>query len=738
MLKLLFIFTALFVSSLSPQSLVDSLKIYSPFTNQNDIRRILLTHFSILGDEDKSLINKYSEAIATAKKSNASRDEAEALVKLAEIFFKAGLYTQALENYFEALKKYEAENDSIMTGIVETKIGRTYYFADISSSVDYSRKGYNAIKHSDDFEIKAYAAYIGATLEKDGKKAHELFKKALAIQLEIIKNKPDNYEVNVNLSRYYNTTGNEEAALRVAEKIRDNWLIILYLNNIGYKKVNDGKYNEAVKYFHRSLDICLSRKYKTLLRNTYENLARAYQKMGKWQKSAYYHNLMHFVEESLFSEEFVLQASESRIKYETEKKELENEFLKKEKLVLTENINLGKYQNFLLLLSFAGASFTSIFIYLSRRKMKVINKNLDEKNEKLAAVIEELKVSENNLKNAQETAKLANWEWDVKNNVITFSEQLPLIYGLDEAHLKLNFKESILKNIHPEDRAKLINEHNDNHNQQSEQHDYRIIKHGKIYWVKANRVYLRNDSGEVTKIRGTVQDITEAKEEEEIKLQIAAQMSFTRQLLESQETERKRIAGELHDSLGQNLLVISNQLLVKMQQPHIEGGSLSDTAELVSRTIEEVRSISHNLHPHLLDQLGITKTIKALTTQLVETTNISISAEIDNIDETLEITAEINLFRIIQESFNNIIKHSGASKAEIIVKKLPKLLFISIKDNGKGMIEDQKNRGDTLGYGFGLYGMKKRAHVFDWVYEIDSKPGMGTEVKITIPLLKAE
>lgn len=734
LLKPFIILIVLGLNFASAQSPVDSLKIYDPFENTGDIRRIIAKYFSILGDENKAIIKQYSKEIELAKKNHLVKDESKALLKSGDIFFKAGLYTNALTNYFNALKKYEEINDSINAAFVETKIGRAYYFADLSPSVDYLTKGYETIKDSKDLELRAYAAYIGGTIEKDDRKAGLLFKKALDIQLEVIKNKPDDYEANENLSRFYNTNGNEEEALKIAEKIGDNWLIVLYLNNTGFKYVKKGKYNEALKYFFRSLDICISNRYKTLLRNTYDNIARAYQMMGEWDKSAFYYNYMHFVEESLFNEEFTIQESESRIKYETEKKEFENEYLKKEQAVLTENIELEKLQKFLLFLSFAGVSFTTVYIYLSRRKIKTINKTLDEKNEKLAVLIDELQISENNLKNAQETSQIANWEWDLTNNVITFSDQLPKIYDLEPSGLKTNFKKLLLEKVHPEDRKKVSDSFSEDNLHLKEEDDYRIIKNGQICWLNAKRVYVRDASGKFIKISGTVQDITENKKEEETKIKMVAQQSYTEQLIESEEVERKRIAGELHDSLGQNLLVIKNLLLVKMQQSQVEGKSLSDATELVSQSIEEVRSISHNLHPHLLDQLGLTRTLKSFAAKLTESSKISITVEIDDLNGALENKAEICLFRIIQECFNNILKHSEAAEADLVIKRQPDLLHILIKDDGKGIDEKELKKHEEFGHGFGLYGMKKRAQVFDWVYKIDSHPGMGTEIRLTIPL----
>ena len=103
-------------------------------------------------------------------------------------------------------------------------------------------------------------------------------------------------------------------------------------------------------------------------------------------------------------------------------------------------------------------------------------------------------------------------------------------------------------------------------------------------------------------------------------------------------------------------------------------------------------------------------------------------------NNALEPNAEINLFRIIQESLNNIITHSGASKASLVIRREPQSILIAIRDNGKGMDVAEMKTRDEFGHGFGLYGMEKRAHVFNWTYEIDSSPGFGTEIRIGIPL----
>jgi signal transduction histidine kinase/ligand-binding sensor domain-containing protein len=206
------------------------------------------------------------------------------------------------------------------------------------------------------------------------------------------------------------------------------------------------------------------------------------------------------------------------------------------------------------------------------------------------------------------------------------------------------------------------------------------------------------------------------------------QIEFSRRLIESQESERKRIAAELHDGLGQNLLIIKNKLLVALQSLSKQETTtlqVEEASDVVSNTIEEVRSISHNLRPHQLDQLGITKTIRSIARQVNESTAIEFSAEIQDIDGILSPEQEISLFRIVQESFNNIIKHSGATKVTVNVVRNTNAIILAIADNGKGISSSQ---------GFGISGMQERAKMFGWELLITSQAG--TELTVKIPHIK--
>src|SRR5262249_39022678 len=136
-----------------------------------------------------------------------------------------------------------------------------------------------------------------------------------------------------------------------------------------------------------------------------------------------------------------------------------------------------------------------------------------------------------------------------------------------------------------------------------------------------------------------------------------AREAFSRQLIESQEAERKRIAAELHDSLGQNLLVIKNRALLAMTSAN--EGTLEQLTEISSATdqaIDEVSEIAYNLRPYHLDRLGLARAIEAMLRRVSGSSGINFSSDIDELDGLLDERSEISLYRIIQESVNNIVK----------------------------------------------------------------------------------
>jgi signal transduction histidine kinase len=152
-----------------------------------------------------------------------------------------------------------------------------------------------------------------------------------------------------------------------------------------------------------------------------------------------------------------------------------------------------------------------------------------------------------------------------------------------------------------------------------------------------------------------------------------------------------------------------------------------------SNAIEETRAISYDLRPFQLDRLGLSKAIEALVRSASRATNTHFTTSIADIDANFPEELRINFYRIVQEGVNNIMKHSGASDAEIRVDKNSHRISLSIRDNGTGFISEQKSVGIGKG-GFGLTGIRERASLLGGIVDIQSQPGVGTRLLIDFNL----
>jgi signal transduction histidine kinase/predicted negative regulator of RcsB-dependent stress response len=194
---------------------------------------------------------------------------------------------------------------------------------------------------------------------------------------------------------------------------------------------------------------------------------------------------------------------------------------------------------------------------------------------------------------------------------------------------------------------------------------------------------------------------------------------FTRQLLKNIEQERGRIAGELHDGISHDLLTLKNSL-------QKDTGS---SAEKVDRIINDIRQISRNLHPVMLDKIGLKPSIENLCERYMQDERLFVTTDI-NYDKQLAPADELQLYRIIQEALTNIEKYAGAYATQIVVTPQDHLLLVSIKDNGKGfdVLETLSN-----GAAFGLHSIIERSKALGGRAGITSGEG-GTTILIEIPI----
>jgi signal transduction histidine kinase len=160
---------------------------------------------------------------------------------------------------------------------------------------------------------------------------------------------------------------------------------------------------------------------------------------------------------------------------------------------------------------------------------------------------------------------------------------------------------------------------------------------------------------------------------------------------------------------------------------------LENISETASHAIEEAREIAFNLRPHLLDRVGLTKTIESMLGRVFSSSGIEFEAQIEGIDEVLEKDSEILLYRIVQECANNTVKHSQATKAVLKIERASNILTVNISDNGRGF-DQSASDNDLSKRSFGLIGISERTRLLGGKLNIESAIGKGTIVSIIIDL----
>ncbi len=206
-------------------------------------------------------------------------------------------------------------------------------------------------------------------------------------------------------------------------------------------------------------------------------------------------------------------------------------------------------------------------------------------------------------------------------------------------------------------------------------------------------------------------------------------------LLSAQEEERKRIAGDLHDVIGQSLSAAKFMVETVLEQINTEGSppglsSLKALVPMLQKASEEVRTIVMNLRPSILDNLGILSTISWFCRQYNAIySDIDINRHIDISERDVPDTLKTIIFRILQEAMNNIAKHSKANTIDLCLEKTNSSINLIVQDNGCGFNAKYQRSIKAMEGGFGITSMKERAELSGGKFEIKAKPRNGTIIK---------
>ncbi len=234
-------------------------------------------------------------------------------------------------------------------------------------------------------------------------------------------------------------------------------------------------------------------------------------------------------------------------------------------------------------------------------------------------------------------------------------------------------------------------------------------------------------------IRGNLKDLN-------VKLETLHQrQQMGLQVIRAQEEERKRVAREIHDGPAQSManVVLRMEFCEKLMEvdPHKVRAELQELKGIVKNTLQDIRKIIFDLRPMALDDLGVVPALKRYIEDFRQKYDINIEMSFYGRETRLEPALEVALFRLVQEALNNVLKHSNASNAKVIIEMKPEWVKAIVEDDGTGFDLEQAlaNQGGTK---FGLISMKERISLLEGDIDIDTRPGRGTKILFKVPVTR--
>jgi len=263
-------------------------------------------------------------------------------------------------------------------------------------------------------------------------------------------------------------------------------------------------------------------------------------------------------------------------------------------------------------------------------------------------------------------------------------------------------------------------------------------KDGSTVWTEVKMNFLHGPDGRPIGILGVTRDITERKRAEETLRESEERLHLlSSHLLTAQETERKRFSMELHDELGQALIALKLRLSSIQRKLRKDQKALRDECEFnqgsVEEIIENVRRLSQDLRPHLLENLGLTAALRRLIGDLAKDHKVETLLDIMEIDNSVSEKRQLIIYRIFQEALANIRRHAQATHIFVSIKKEKDSISFCVEDDGKGFNVKQVTMRNFGEKGLGLQAMDERVRMLGGSLDIWSEVGKGTRIGFTIP-----
>ncbi len=328
---------------------------------------------------------------------------------------------------------------------------------------------------------------------------------------------------------------------------------------------------------------------------------------------------------------------------------------------------------------------------------------------------------------AGEGLRIGTWELDIASGQASGSDLWATLFGF-KPNRPVNHDEW-MQRVHPEDRAAVQADLDQLMTTgRSTFREYRIIwPDGSTHWLHRRAELVRDAKGHPARILGLSIDISDQKALERERL------AFSSRIAAAQDSERRRIARELHDSLIQELAAVAMDLGRRVTQPPAAGDLKQDYASLQNRIVraaEAARHAAYELHPSEVDDLGLEKALRAYCEQFGHENHIAVEFTSRKVPTAMRREIASCLYRVAQEALRNIAKHSNARSANINLYVSDGYVRLRIEDNGKGF----QMAALKASSGLGIASMRERTHLINGKFSLISEPGKGTQVVADIPL----
>lgn len=349
-----------------------------------------------------------------------------------------------------------------------------------------------------------------------------------------------------------------------------------------------------------------------------------------------------------------------------------------------------------------------------------------------------LRKSEARLRQAQEIGRIGDWELDVETKQLTWSPQMFRLYERDPAAGAPTI-DDLLQHVLGESGALAREELNRaiTSGERVESERRLRLPSGADTCYAVVIIPRKDNDGRVTRVFGTVQDISERKKMEQQREADAQRLAeLSRRVVAVQEEERQRLAGELHDRTSPNLSAVSLNLgmIAEDLPPRLRDGldsRLADTRALLADTIASIRDVCADLRPSTLDYAGLPQALREYAAQVSRRTGIAVKVSSEGPAVRLNADTESMLFRVAQEALTNCAKHAQASAINIELSLANPKAVLTISDDGKGF---DPNALGQAGHrpGLGMLTMRERVEFAGGKFNLESAPGKGTRIRVEI------